>query len=242
MTGKRRIGAFTLLEVMVAVVILAIVASMATAGYTRYRDRAQIISDEVNEKVILVGIKLSAYDNNSLPGSLSELKPEYFERAYAQVTEGARPYTLLACLQEWFSEGVAEAYTLDKRYLGPNRLRTLTCLADPTRPSELANGTIVNPSYALNAVAANKPLSWLLDPANAGVPLVFESDDSMLNVMYRHRQGDKDYCVATALEGVMEQVEASGNLKGGGNYNNKHGAYWPPKGSGGNGADEPGDD
>lgn len=223
MKRRDRVKAFTLLELLVAVVILAILASMSVAGLTRYRDRADVLVCATNERVQAAATKLSTYDNNSLPGELSDLKPEYLERAYAQLMEETRPYTVLAFLQEWIGEGTAEAYILDSKYLGPNPLKTLTCPADRTPPP---GGN----SYAMNAAAANQPLSFLNDPANAGLPLVFESDDGV-NPSYRH--GGGKYCVGTTMGGVTEQVEVNGNCKGGGNFNSKHGSgYWPPRGSG----------
>ena len=163
------------MELMVAVVILTIVVAVASVGYSRYRDRAAMLVDETNEKVLLAAVKLYAYDTNALPGSLSQLRTGDLERAYALVTDGKRPYTFLAFLEENLGLfDIAEAAPLPSRYLGDNPQKILTCPMDKTPP---ATGGY---SYGITTGgadgAANKPLSWLLNPANAGLSVVVESD------------------------------------------------------------------
>ena len=171
--------AFTVIELMVAVVILTIIVSIATVGYTQYLDKTAMMVDETNQKVLLGAVKLFAYDTNALPGSLSQLRSRDLERAYAQVTDGKRPYTLFAFLQEQVGLfDIAEAQPLPNRYIGGGGAaqtqeqlwRILTCPVDSSPPS--AGGR----SYGLHAAAAHQPLSWLLDPANAGRTCIVESD------------------------------------------------------------------
>jgi len=170
--------AFTIMELMVAVLILTIIASLASAGYSRYRDRAAMLVDETNEKVILAAVKLYAYDNNVLPASLSRLRNGDLDRAYAMVTEGKRPYTFFAFLQEHAGLlNIAEATGPLNRYLGGNSdgtttpaqaaqiLKIMTCPVDRNPP----------PSYKITTGAANQPLSWLLNPANAGKIVIKET-------------------------------------------------------------------
>ena len=211
--------AFTILELMAAVVILTIVVSMSSVGYSRYRDRAAMLVDETNEKVHLATVKLYAYDNNALPGSLSQVTTEQLQRAYAQVMEGKQPYTLLAYLQEQLGLlDIAEAAgPLDKYFGGTQQqiLKILTCPMDRT-PPEIRGGKIVGASYGITTGGANgaagKPLSWLLLPANADLPIIVESDrtdPTPADYALRHN-GGKTFVQAAAGGQVTRITSSSG--------------------------------
>ena len=87
-----------MMELLVASLVLSIIASLAVVGYGGYRDRAAMLVDETNQKVLVAALKLYYYDNKDLPDLLAELTPEYLDRAYAMVVGGKRPYTFLAFL------------------------------------------------------------------------------------------------------------------------------------------------
>ncbi len=207
---RRRKG-FTIIELMVSVMILTIIVALSTVGYTRYRDKAAMLVDETNLKVILAGLKLSAYDNNVLPGSLSELDSRYLERAYALVTEGKHPYTFFAFLQEQLGlRDIAEAVPLDKRYLGDNPLRVLTCPTDGTKPEQYPNPT--KHSYGITTGepdgAANKSLSWLLLPTNAVKIVIAESDGpnpSPAGTEFARRHKGDTTCVQISAAGIVSR-------------------------------------
>lgn len=214
---------FTVMELMLAVMILTIIAAMSTAGYTRYRDKAAMLVDETNQKVLLAAVKLYAYDTNALPGSLSQLRSRDIERAYAQVTDGKRPYTLLAFLQEQVGLfDIAEAAPLPEKYFGGGQstpqqvLKLLTCPIDSTPPEQYPNPT--KHSYGITKGdpagdgAAGKPLSWLLDSKNAGLTVIAESDirdpDPKKDKDFERRhEGGKTF-VKISAGGVTERKKA----------------------------------
>ncbi len=179
---------FTMMEILISVVVVAVLASVATVGYAQYRDSMAIMVDESNQAVIQAAVKLYAYDNNALPGPLSDLTRDQFDRAYAMVSDGKWPYTLFAHLQNAVGLAqTAEAVPLPNRYLGENPQKILTCPSDTT-----AEGI----SYGISPRAANKPLSWLL--ANPDLPLIGETDDGiapnngdtlLAHAAYRHGNG-----------------------------------------------------
>lgn len=203
--------AFTVLELMVAVVILTIIVSLSSVGYSRYKDKAAMLVDETNEKVLLAAAKLYAYDTNALPGSLSQLRDSDLERAYAMVTEGKRPYTFLAFLQEQVGLlDIAEAAPLPSRYLGDNPDRVLKCPSDPTPPSYAIH------RYWVNLDGTGKPLSWLLDSARVFQPLIVESDSPVAadtDLAYRHNGSNT--CVIISASGVPGRREHHGGDGGG---------------------------
>lgn len=131
---RRSRAGFSMMEIMIASVVLVILASVGVAGYQGYRDRTAMLVDETNQKVLVAAVKIYAYDNSALPASLSELQPRHLERAFAQVLEGKRPHTFLAYLREWAGMEVAEAQVLPARYYN-NDAKVLICPTDPTPPS-----------------------------------------------------------------------------------------------------------
>lgn len=177
-TGKK--GGMTALELIITLVLLMALVSLAMAGYQRYRDHTAMLVDETNQKVLQAAVKLYAYDNNALPGSLSELRSKDLGRAYAEVTKGGKPYTILTYLKE--SLGIvemAEAVVLPGKYYNSD-INILTCPSDPTPP---AKGGV---SYALAPGWVNRPLRDLLSPDHADEPLILEADDVRGGVVYRH--------------------------------------------------------
>ncbi len=189
---------FTAIELIAAVVIMTVLVSLSMAGYQRYRDKTAMLVDETNQKVLQAAVKLYAYDNNALPGSLSRLRGADLHRAYAEVTGGKRPYTFLAFLQENLGLlDIAEAAPLPGKYYN-NEESILTCPEDPTPPSE---GGV---SYALASGWEGKPLSALLDPRNAEVPLIIEADvKTNAPAVFRHGQGT--LTVQTTVKGDVKK-------------------------------------
>ena len=161
---------FTVMELLLAVVVIGILASFAMAGYQGYRDRTAMLVDETNQKVLAAAVKLYAYDNNALPGSLSQLRNRDMERAYAAVTEGKRPFTFLAYLEERITGvGTAEAVPLPELYY-QNNANIRRCPRDPNPDRSPAYS-----SYQIAAFFKDKALSVLLNPANAGRDLISET-------------------------------------------------------------------
>jgi len=212
--SKRYLRAFTIVELMVAVVILTIIVSISSVGYAGYRDKAAMLVDETNQKVLLAAVKLFAYDTNALPGSLSQLRSRDVERAYAQVTDGKRPYTFLAFLQEQVGLfDIAEAVPLPKEYFGAGQLteaqrwKLLTCPVDDTPPSKGGHSYGLTGGPPEGPGAANKPLSWLLNPANAGLTVIVESDipNPILNTDFiRRHEGGRTF-VQVSADGIVER-------------------------------------
>lgn len=200
-TRKRFRRAFTLMELLVTLVILSIIASMSIVGLQGYRDRVDMMVCETNMKIDQIAIRLHAIDSGGVAGSLSELRPIDIERAYAQVMEGARPYTMLAYLKDAWKEvwgmQVAEAVTtvLPPTYF-QNQLKYLQDPKDPTPP--LYIGDTAHRSYQITSGpsgAGGQTLSWFLNPANANVRLIVEVDDS--GAIERRHENHRTYVYIT---------------------------------------------
>jgi type II secretory pathway pseudopilin PulG len=161
---------FTSLELMVVILIAAILAAVAMTSYQGYRDRAAMLVDETNQRILQAAVKLYAYDHNALPASLSQLRSSDLRRAYALVTLGKEPLTFLAHLREKVGLKSAFAHTGAPGPLHSdlyqNNGRILVCPGD-------RNGGV---SYQINSAFAGASLATLLLPANGGSVLIFESD------------------------------------------------------------------
>ena len=215
--SKRK--AFSMMELMVAVVVLTILSSIAIVGYQGYIDRAAMLKDEINQKIWHTAVQMDAASTGTIAGSLSELSPEVLDRAYALVIDGkSRPYTLSAYLGEpwrqWWGSPVAESSTYVPSSYYNKDVGVLKCPSD--RRSNLAtsfdaSGKPEGPiSYAISSGAdgaAGKPYSWFKNPANVDKDLVIESDNGT-DVVYRHHHGKT--AVVINVRGQHKRITVTG--------------------------------
>ena len=190
---------FTLLELLVTIMILSVLVSGSVAMFGKFRDRAAMLVDETNMKILLAAAKLYAYDNNALPGNLSELRTQDVERAYALVTEGKRPYTFLVFLQEWVAlTDVAEAGVIDK-YLPGNENQILKIKTCPLSTGSISYG-IIHPSLS----GSQTELQWLLDKDHANAVVIVETNATDASTLaYRHEGGRT--CMQVLNSGVVQK-------------------------------------
>ncbi len=168
---------FTLIELLMSVVILAILASVAIANYQGYVDRAAMLQDETNLMVLQTAVKINAMETGVVAGSISDLPQLDVERAYAAVIQGKRPYTLMAYLQErWHSIWDGSVAEADPLFVYYNRdLKTATCPSDKVRPTlDTAGKNVVNPSYVISKKMRGQTVQFML--ARPGSTLLYEVD------------------------------------------------------------------
>lgn len=166
--------------------------------------------DEANQKVLQAAVKLYAYDKNALPASLSRLRPQDLQRAYALVTEGKKPYTLLAYLKECVQGRTALAEAVLPPAYYHNEVRVLVCPADRTPPTAVGDSS--HRSYGIHPGAAGKPLSWLLNSANAAAILIWETRDDGVTPEARHNGRREN--VITRVEGGSGRSEEGRSEEG----------------------------
>ena len=71
--GAGPASGFTLVEILIAVAIVAILASLATGAYERHRERVRVSQAVSDIGAISAAIKLHEVDSRSLPDSLGEV-------------------------------------------------------------------------------------------------------------------------------------------------------------------------
>lgn len=73
-SARRRAGAgFTLVEILIAVAIVAILGALAQGAYKRYRERVMVAQAVADIGAIAASIKRHEIDARALPGSLAEV-------------------------------------------------------------------------------------------------------------------------------------------------------------------------
>lgn len=206
---KRFRASFTLIELLAAMAILAIIASMAVVGYRGYLDEAAMLQDETNMMILEAAVKINAIQTGTVAGTISDLRPSDLERAYALVSQGKRPYTLLAYAGEswrslFWGESVAEADEFLPSEYYHRDLKVVTCPKDPSKPTGFdADGRPNGSSYAIHKKLKGKPIRDLLRSPPDRV-LIYESDGGKKEV-YRHRGQEEAVRVTIAGKAIRRK-------------------------------------
>lgn len=125
---KKKKWAFTIVEILVAMIILAILVSVSIAGYqktlTIHNDRLC----EQNLAALEAAIDVYTVEHDAMPDSFAKLEPRHIHLAY-QKLYGSRKNILTACLKVVFGIKPLYAESLE-RYYNYNK-KVLICPADP---------------------------------------------------------------------------------------------------------------
>ena len=141
---------FTLLQVMSALGVLLIIASIAGVAFSSYMDKAKAATCEANLKVLNSAVELYTQEYGVFPAILGELKPQHLQKAYARFMEESSWYTRFSiAFLKITPSGKAHA-----EFLNYNNLRKFGAAQDSfTCPADDNGGT----SYGINANLAGQP-------------------------------------------------------------------------------------
>jgi len=138
---------FTLIQVLVALVLVLVIASIAAMAYQGLIDNARAAACENNLKVLNTAVELYADEYGVIPAVLGELKPEHLQKAYARVMENSswqRRFSLALLEISRSGEAFGE-------FLSYENLRKFGAAKDSFRcPGDKNGGT----SYGINANVA----------------------------------------------------------------------------------------
>ena len=82
-SGLRK-KAFTLIEIIVVIIIIAILSTLLIPVYFNLIEKSNNTACETNQRVLLGALQMYAIDNPQLPASLSQLRDKDLERAWAK--------------------------------------------------------------------------------------------------------------------------------------------------------------
>lgn len=147
---------FTLGEIIIAVVIVLILATLGLAGYRQVIDNARQRVCESNLKALEAAVEIYSLENERFPATLGDLKLEHLQKGYARVIKDNDWWTKISYLLVKLSSS-REAYA---QMLTPDNLsrygvdaQIFNCPAD-------TNGA---PSYGINASLEGKQWSEISD-------------------------------------------------------------------------------
>ncbi|HNQ51419.1 MAG TPA: prepilin-type N-terminal cleavage/methylation domain-containing protein [Candidatus Omnitrophota bacterium] len=155
---------FTLVEVMVAVVVLGILVMVGIPSYRNFVEMGRTRMCADNLGALKAAFDIYIAEHNVVPGTLSELSPEEVSRAYARIrTMRSKDLSVrwVSFLETRQARGYAYAVSLIEQ-LGKGNTRLLTCPSD-THKSE-------GKSYGINSIVASKTRDeYMALPANTVV-------------------------------------------------------------------------
>jgi prepilin-type N-terminal cleavage/methylation domain-containing protein len=178
---KIKITAFTLVEVLIAVVIIAILSSLGVAVWDSSVDNARQKICAQNQTILLESLKMFVYDKDAVPTTLSGLGPEYIELAMAKI-EKENPLfkpvrnICLAFLRVNDGKEALAGPLSDYVKLDPSVTRC---------PANTQGGT----SYGMNSAITNA--QTLKNAISAGSPIISDCDNDRFSsfpsqAAYRH--------------------------------------------------------
>ncbi len=80
--------AFTPIEILITVIIISILATLGFPAYQNAVEASKEKTCSANLEVLQTAVEIYTREHNTVPGSLSELKPEHIEKAFAKVMQG----------------------------------------------------------------------------------------------------------------------------------------------------------
>lgn len=116
---------FTLIEILVALIVLSIIASVSVAFYQKTVDANNERICAENLKVLQAAIDIYTVENDALPLQLSQLTPRHIYLASCRVIEEIKENLLSIALRKMFSTEPAlavetEGQLFKRRYLNNN--------------------------------------------------------------------------------------------------------------------------
>ncbi|MDD4940572.1 MAG: prepilin-type N-terminal cleavage/methylation domain-containing protein [Candidatus Omnitrophica bacterium] len=164
---------FTLIEVMVAVVVLGILVMVGIPSYRNFVEMGRTRMCADNLGALKAAFDIYIAEHNVVPGTLSELSPEEVSRAYARIrTMRSKDLSVrwVSFIDTWQARSYAYAVSLIEQ-LGKGNTKLLTC------PSDARKGKI---SYGINnAVAGLTRDEYMALPANTVV--IADSDTKVFS-------------------------------------------------------------
>ncbi len=192
---------FTLIEMMITVVVIGVLATVATVGYNQFLEMARQRVCETNLTILNMAIKAYATRNDAFPATLSELEPADVSWAYAKVIKNngllakvSYAFVQLNSPKEAYAAGYSEVVHLS-HLMDPAIMRrygvdpkVFKCPGDSSgRPSSYG---IRSELIDIAPVLHSSWRAWSRDPLNRPKSLIGDCDNPTFTdesqLAYRH--------------------------------------------------------
>lgn len=189
--------AFTLLEILTALIIVAILTSISIISFQKATETADARLCEQNQKVLETAIEIFALENDSLPITLTQLSDRQIYLAYQKVVGEPKENKLLAFITDMLGVKSAIAQTSLRRYYGGDR-KVLRCPKDNRAftQNDINNLTDQYVSYELNTTA----FSTLADLTTRNVRAIIYDKDTW------HRRAGTSYAIGISPLGIAGEI------------------------------------
>jgi type IV pilus assembly protein PilA len=148
-----RVKAFTIIEMLVAIIILGVLATLAINQYQGFVENADAQVCETNLKALQTSLDLYALEHDTVPAAVSEIPEKYIEKAFASIMrqKGSWKTKLAYLVVDWKNSGFAYAQTLDRlRDLAKGNTSILRCPKVP----------IGQESYGINSIILGQSIRF----------------------------------------------------------------------------------
>lgn len=189
---------YTLIEILIILAIILILASIVTAFYRGYVNRAKDAVCQENLKVLNSAVKLYLIENEVLPAVLGDLKLEHLEKAYAKVIKDRDWFTKFSHFLLKLNTS-SEAYA---QFLTYENLKKFGMSKDVFKcPFDVNGGA----SYGINGNLSGKGIADI----NEGNILIGDSDNYVFvevsQLKKRHRHGK--VAIAVSMGGEVKKID-----------------------------------
>lgn len=181
-----RTRAFTLVEILIVIVVIGILSSLAFPAYQSIVENANARVCQTNLDAISTSLDIYAMENESMPGSLSQIPEKYLERAYARIMKRSDAWKIkLAYFITGLKEqGVAYASPITSfKDLAGGQTKLLNC---PSHTCKYAAGSCY--SYGINPAALNISSKDYLNLGSSTVVIADSNTATLVSEAYRHKK------------------------------------------------------
>ena len=159
--------AFSLVEILVAVIILAVLSSLSIVAYQKTLQANEERICQQNLKVLQAAVEVYTMENDAVPATLAMLTPGQIRLAYLKVVGQPQENKLLAFLKNTL--GIKTALAQTPTELGKYYNYDAKVLKCPADKSTFAISYTINTSDFIDQ-------DDLKDPAKASIALIYDSD------------------------------------------------------------------
>jgi prepilin-type N-terminal cleavage/methylation domain-containing protein len=174
------IRAFTLIEIMIALVIIGVLATIAIPSYLNFIEDGKSQLCATNLEALKSAFDIYMVEHNVVPGDLGQLSPEAIDKAFARAirTKGWN-VKFASFIERREKSGYAFASLVEE--LGQGNLKMLRC------PSDIRHNT-TKPSYGINqSISSMSKEDYLNQPEN--IIIIADSDETIFigEPLQRHK-------------------------------------------------------